>query len=194
MRIENACKIYKDRVVFQNLNIDLEARIYHVKGHNGVGKSVLCRCLLGLEELSEGKIKDGFKDRILFLPEAPLGEDWLSMEENIELLLYYYGILIDDSDKKSIYEQLEISELNQNYHTVSVGTSMKIGMFLLFLKNEWNLIIIDEALSHLDTSIRNKIFLELEKRAKEGTIVLMVDHSFQIEKANDIWKEIVLEG
>lgn len=193
MKIINCEKRYKDKLIFEKLNMEFDSGIYHIKGQNGVGKSVFCRCLLGLEDFSGGEVVDKGKNT-LFLPETPLGEDWLSMQENIELLLYYYDISLDDSEKDKICKELEIWDLDQNYHTVSVGTAMKIGMLMLFVEKKWNLIVIDEALSHLDSGIRKKIILELEKRAMEGTIILIVDHNLEADKSDDLWNEIVLGG
>jgi ABC-type multidrug transport system ATPase subunit len=192
MKIVNCEKKYNDKQIFGKLNMELESKIYHLKGKNGVGKSVLCRCILGLENFTKGEIYEK-GENVLFLPDTPLGEDWLSIQENIDLLMLYYGLTLDDAEKSRIIEELEISDPEQNYHTVSVGTAVKIGIFLLFIKKNWDLIIIDEALSHLDSNMREKVLDELEQRAIEGTTIIIIDHSMEDNRNTEMWKEIILE-
>jgi ABC-type multidrug transport system ATPase subunit len=74
-----------------------------------------------------------------------------------------------------------------------VGTAVKIGIFLLFIKKNWDLIIIDEALSHLDSNMREKVLDELEQRAIEGTTIIIIDHSMEDNRNTEMWKEIILE-
>lgn len=195
MKILNCTKKYGNRVVFEHISLDLDDSIYHLKGKNGSGKSVFCRCLLGLEEYTSGTIS-GKEKPVLYLPDTPLGEDWLTMKENIDLLLYYYNIDLPEEEKSQIISRLQITDPNQNYHQVSAGTAIKIGLFLLFINNYWKLIVLDETMSHLDKSIREIIWRTLEKRASEGATVVIVDHNLEIEKEiylnKEVWKTIEL--
>ncbi|MEE3392424.1 MAG: ATP-binding cassette domain-containing protein [Lachnospiraceae bacterium] len=191
MILSNCSKQYKDKTVLSDISLKLNSGIYHLTGKNGSGKSVFCRCLLGLEQFTEGSTEEMPK-HVLFLPDTPLGEDWLTLRENLELLLYYYGISLSEEEKAAYMEKLRITEPNENYHKVSVGTSMKIGLFFLLLKKHWGLIILDETMSHLDKVIRETIWDELEQRAREGTIVILVDHSFP-GRSGQLWYTLDME-
>ena len=191
MKLVNCKKEYKDKVIFDNLYYEFSGGIWHLTGANGTGKSVFCRCLLGLEDFNSGEVIDK-GNNILYLPDTALGEDWLSMSENIDLLLYYYNISMESDEKTVIMEKLKITEPNKNFNLLSVGTTMKLGMFLLFIKNKWDLIVLDEANSHLDIDIKNTILNELENRAGEGCNVIIVEHDLKT-RDSDIWKKLELE-
>lgn len=191
MKLKNCSKKYKDKTVFEHVTLTLDSGIYHLTGANGSGKSVLCRCLLGLEQLTEGEIENR-PERVIFLPDTPLGEDWLSMQENIDLLLFYYGITLAEDEKYELISRLRITQPDQNYHQVSVGTAMKIGLFFLLLKERWDMIVLDETLAHMDAAFREMIWDELELRAQEGAVVILIDHSFE-KRDKDQWKTLVME-
>jgi ABC-type bacteriocin/lantibiotic exporter with double-glycine peptidase domain len=53
---------------------------------------------------------------------------------------------------------------------------MKIGLFLLFIQNKWDLIVLDETLSHIDKDCEKNILNELKKRSSEGTCIIVINH------------------
>ncbi len=191
MKLINCSKTYKDKIVLSQIGLTLHGGIYHLTGQNGSGKSVFCRCLLGLEHFTEGSIED-LPESVLFLPDTPLGEDWLTLRENLELLLFYYNISLTDEEITDAMTQLQITEPDENYHKVSVGTAMKIGLALLLREQRWGLIVLDETMSHLDSTIRELIWDVLEQRAKEGAIVILIDHSFK-GRTGKPWNTLAME-
>ena len=188
MEVIGVSKEYKSKAVFSNISISFDRGVYHLKGKNGTGKSVFCRCLLGLEEFSSGEIKDKGK-KVLYLPNTHLGEEWLNWDENVDLLLYYFGLKLDDELKDDIYKKLGIQNKNSNYDVMSLGTTMKLGMVLIYIKEYWDLIVVDEVISHLDVDSSRSIVEELEERAREGTTVILVDHNLDT-KDDELWNEI----
>ncbi len=180
MKLVECKKEYKGKVIFQEISIEMNSGIWYLEGKNGAGKSVFCRCLLGLEEFSDGKVIEKGKN-ILYLPDTPLGEDWLSVIENIELMLSYYNLTLSRERIDEIIKNLNIKEDNKIFSILSTGNAMKVGLFLTFIEKFWDLIIIDEAISHLDNDTRKIVFKELEKRAMEGSIVIIVDHNLEKE-------------
>lgn len=191
LKLEDCEKKYGDHVVFKDVNLELENKIYHIVGANGTGKSVFCRSIVNLEPLSKGTIT-GRETPTLFLPDTCIGEDWMSMDENIDLLLYYYQISLSKDEKATIIEKMHIQELDKIYSQVSVGTAMKIGLFLLFIKDFWKFIILDETLSHLDIESRKIILNELGERAKEGTMIFIVDHTLNTPTDSTWWSQLVI--
>lgn len=47
---------------------------------------------------------------------------------------------------------------------------MKVGLFLLFVEQRWQTIVLDETLSHVDEHIKTVILEELEKRKQEERV------------------------
>lgn len=175
LKIENASKKYGSKIVFSNLNYEFKNQVYWLQGKNGIGKSVFTRCLVGFEKFSEGKVI-GELGNILYLPDTSLGEKWLTINENIELLLFYYGIHVNDDEKERIRRTLDLGDGNDLVSHISVGTSMKLGVFLLFIGNYWKTIVLDETFSHLDIQTKQNILLELEKRSQEGAVIIIIHH------------------
>ena len=57
IHVHNISKRFKQKIVFQDLSLTLEGgKIYGVVGYNGSGKTVLLKCLCGLEPLTSGQI------------------------------------------------------------------------------------------------------------------------------------------
>lgn len=90
LKLENVCKKY-DRDILKDLNVEFkENRINYIYGKNGIGKTTLFKCIVGLEDF-EGKIK-GLPDKkeIYYIEESNLLYNNLSGLDNIKLLTSVY--------------------------------------------------------------------------------------------------------
>lgn len=193
MKIINLSKMYNGKYIFQDLNYEFKkGNIYWLKGPNGAGKSSLLRCIANLEKPTTGRVVNPNK-HILYLPEVELTEDWLTIRENIELLYRISGITLDNRD--SIYTKLNIKgELDTLSINCSRGTNMKVGCSLLFKMNFWDLILIDEALAHIDINTQEAIFRELVIRASERSTIIFTKHDDITERFNRDIVTIYLNG
>ncbi|KAF2955824.1 ATP-binding cassette domain-containing protein [Marinitoga sp. 38H-ov] len=172
----NGCyKKYGNKIIFENINYTFYNNIYWLKGDNGIGKSVFLRCISNIEEFSGGIYKNNSK-KILYIPEFSLNEDWLTLEENIRLFMYYHNISISDNIFKDILKKLNINDLSAFPYKASMGTNLKTIFSLIFIPNIWNLIVIDETLSHIDTKTQNIFFNELKNRMLEGSTIIFTYH------------------
>ncbi|AEX84982.1 hypothetical protein XO10_02770 [Marinitoga sp. 1135] len=175
LELKNCSKKYGNKVIFENVSYTFYNNIYWLKGENGIGKSVFLRCLSNIEEFSEGIYKNNFK-KILYIPEFSLNEDWLTLEENIRLFMYYHNIKITENTFKEILKKLNINDFSIFPYKASMGTNLKTIFSLIFIPKVWSLIVIDETLSHIDIKTQNIIFNELKKRVSEGTIIIFTYH------------------
>ncbi|MBE5903612.1 MAG: ATP-binding cassette domain-containing protein [Pseudobutyrivibrio sp.] len=175
IKLENCSKAYGSKTILDNINYTFYNNIYWLRGHNGIGKSVLCRCMLGLENFSKGEIK-GMGKNVLYLPDTSIADFWLTVKENINILKYLFDISIDDEKQNDILNKLQLMDMDELASRLSVGTSMKIGLFLLFIQNKWDLIVLDETLSHIDKDCEKNILNELKKRSSEGTCIIVINH------------------
>ena len=56
--IEHATKCFKDKVVFNDVNIEIfKGDSVGITGYNGCGKSVLMKCICGFSKLTQGEVK-----------------------------------------------------------------------------------------------------------------------------------------
>lgn len=194
MNLINLSKKYGDRTIFSNVNYEFKkGNIYWIKGENGIGKSTFLRMLIGTESISSGEILD-IPNKLLYIPEIQLTEDWLTIEENINFLYHISGATLDmEIDLK---KTLNIKEVD--YHTISMdcstGTNMKVSFSLLFSKDNWDLIIIDEAFSHIDVKTQYDILNYINNICKtNGSIVIFTHHDSLMENIDDLIKIIYLK-
>lgn len=91
LKLENVCKRY-DREILKNLNVEFEKnKINYIYGRNGIGKTTLFKCIVGLEDF-EGKI-EGLpeKEEIYYIEEGNPLYNNLSGMDNIKLLTSKYN-------------------------------------------------------------------------------------------------------
>lgn len=91
LKLENVCKKY-DREILKNLNVEFEKnKINYIYGRNGIGKTTLFKCIVGLEDF-EGKI-EGLpeKGEIYYIEEGNPLYNNLSGMDNIKLLTSKYN-------------------------------------------------------------------------------------------------------
>ena len=91
LKLENVCKRY-DREILKNLNVEFkENKINYIYGRNGIGKTTLFKCIVGLEDF-EGKI-EGLPERekIYYIEEGNPLYNNLSGMDNIKLLTSKYN-------------------------------------------------------------------------------------------------------
>lgn len=91
LKLENVCKKY-DREILKNLNVEFkENKINYIYGRNGIGKTTLFKCIVGLEDF-EGKI-EGLpeKEKIYYIEEGNPLYNNLSGMDNIKLLTSKYN-------------------------------------------------------------------------------------------------------
>lgn len=91
LKLENVCKRY-DREILKNLNVEFEKnKINYIYGRNGIGKTTLFKCIVGLEDF-EGKI-EGLPEReeIYYIEEGNPLYNNLSGMDNIKLVTSKYN-------------------------------------------------------------------------------------------------------
>jgi len=58
LHLKSIRKNYKHNVIFEDLSFEFSSgNIYGIVGYNGSGKTVLLKCLAGLESITEGEIE-----------------------------------------------------------------------------------------------------------------------------------------
>ncbi|KLO22711.1 ATPase [Marinitoga sp. 1197] len=175
LELKNCYKKYGEKIIFENISYVFYNNIYWLKGENGIGKSVFLRCISNIEKFSGGIYKNNLK-RILYIPEFSLNENWLTLKENIELFMFYHSINIRKDFIEKVLKKLNIEDASIFPYKASVGTNLKTIFSLIFIPNMWDMIIIDEAISHLDLKTQNILFAELNQRSSERTIVIFTYH------------------
>ena len=189
IRIKNLSKNFGDKVVLKNLNLDVyESESLAIIGESGTGKSVLTKCIDGLEDYDSGIIsyeninniknlntqkKNEYlgKFGILFQNAALL--DSLTVEENLKFC--------KNNNFKKILNDVALphSLLNKYPNNLSIGVQKRIGLARAILKSP-EILILDEPTTGLDPIISKQINFLTKKLVKEKKITtITVTHDMQ---------------
>ena len=179
IKIKGLSKNFGEKKVLKNLDLNIyESESLAIIGESGSGKSVLTKCIDGLESFDSGIIsydnienigdlknlqKDQYMTKfgILFQNAALL--DSLTVKENLEFS--------QKKNVKEILKDLSIPEnlLNKYPNTLSIGVQKRIGLARAILKNP-EILILDEPTTGLDPIISKQINLIIKKLVKEKKI------------------------
>ena len=189
IRIKNLSKNFGDKVVLKNLNLDVyESESLAIIGESGTGKSVLTKCIDGLEDYDSGIISyeniNNIKNLNTQKKNEYLGKfgivfqnadllDSLTVEENLKFC--------KNNNFKKILNDVALphSLLNKYPNNLSIGVQKRIGLARAILKSP-EILILDEPTTGLDPIISKQINFLIKKLVKEKKITtITVTHDMQ---------------
>ena len=202
LSVENITKSFGVKVIFQDLifGIDQGQKVAIV-AKNGAGKTTLLRCLMGLDDLDEGRIVFRNDIRIAYMeqseeldPEHTILEEVFSHDLPEMKAVKAYNIAMASGDEDAINKSFEaMSELNawdvevrvqtilstlkldnihQKVDSLSGGQKKRLALAKV-LVGEPDFMILDEPTNHLDLDMIE--WLE-EYLSKSKSTILMVTH------------------
>jgi ABC-2 type transport system ATP-binding protein len=158
--------------------------VYALLGRNGVGKSSLVRCLLGLQRPEAGSVRlfgrdawscrQALMERVGVVPEEPDAPPELNARELVRLC----GRLNRKWDEAAVRRRLERLQapLTTPFRLLSKGQKGAV-MLALALGHDPELLVLDDPTLGLDVVARRLVFGELVgELADRGTTVLVTTH------------------
>ena len=181
LEIKNLSKKYKN-FTLNNINLTLDKGfIMGIIGENGAGKTTLIKLIMNLVNKSEGSIKifgmdyikneKEIKDRIGFVYDQFYGYDYLSLQDNTNLLAPMYSKWNIEKYKYYI-NKFSLNE-KQKLRELSKGMRMKYSLCLA-LSHGAELILMDEPTAGLDPIVRNELLDELQDLIYEENISVII--------------------
>ena len=189
LKLENVTKYYGDILAVDDLSFEVkEGEIFGLLGTNGAGKTTTFRMIMGLLDMTKGKITlDGKKidysvtDTIGFLTEERSLLPKLTVREQ----LLFYGALKNMSDDEIIEKGTKLLEkfgikdyLDRKIKELSKGNQQKI-QFITAIINEPKLLILDEPFSGLDPFNIELFKNEIIEMSKKGSIIIFSSHRME---------------
>ncbi|MEM4336874.1 MAG: ABC transporter ATP-binding protein [Candidatus Woesearchaeota archaeon] len=200
LKITNLTKIYGNRLVLNNINLDIEeGEILGIVGPSGAGKTTLLECVVGFTKPEQGDILLGVKNHNLgevFIPtkkerdsskffgfaaQFPSFYNQLSVREN----LYYFGSLYGIK-KETIKHNAEIlinllglaGEGDTIAGTLSGGMQKRLDIACAMVHGP-RILILDEPTADLDPISRKQMIELIKKINLNGTTIIMASHMLQ---------------
>jgi ABC-type multidrug transport system ATPase subunit len=191
---QNIYKSFGKNSVLRGISMELfSGKLYGITGENGSGKTTILNILAGFWKADKGNLK--IIRKVGFCPQEPYLFSNLTVEENINLYSFAYGLFKKGEQKRYTEHKRMLFETfnfagneKQICSKLSEGTRQKLNLILSLLHDP-DLLLLDEPYSALDwdTYLR---FWEYSKSLKEqGKTVLIVSHLiYDKSKMDKIWK------
>jgi len=178
IKIRNLVKKYNDRVVFDNVSLDImKGESIALTGNNGMGKSTLIKILCGLTSINSGEVIRDKSLKFNYIPEKfpPLN---IKAGEYIKLIGEIEGISRDNFVKKTnyLYKEFNLEKMiNISMKNLSKGTLQKISVVQAFLSKP-DILLLDEPLSGQDSESQKTFIRMVRELIKDDVTVIMSCH------------------
>ncbi len=177
--------------VLEHIDLNIQHHLW-IKGITGSGKTTLLKLLLAEDLAYQGDIYindlelrqidlASLYEHIGYLNETPtflhmtLQDNFLCQDEKkIQFYLKTFG-------QESLNDMMHIV-LSENGYPLSLGQRQVVALIRMLCR-DWDVLILDEAFSHMDTRLANKILRYLMKN-DEGKIYIMINHQTKIVNKN----------
>ena len=177
--------------VLEHVDLNIQHHLW-IKGITGSGKTTLLKLLLAEDLAYQGDIYindlelrqidlASLYEHIGYLNETPtflhmtLQDNFLCQDEKkIQFYLKTFG-------QESLNDMMHIV-LSENGYPLSLGQRQVVALIRMLCR-DWDVLILDEAFSHMDTRLANKILRYLMKN-DEGKIYIMINHQTKIVNKN----------
>lgn len=177
--------------VLEHIDLNIQHHLW-IKGITGSGKTTLLKLLLAKDLAYQGDIYindlelrqidlASLYEHIGYLNETPtflhmtLQDNFLCQDEKkIQFYLKTFG-------QESLNDMMHIV-LSENGYPLSLGQRQVVALIRILCR-DWDVLILDEAFSHMDTRLANKILRYLMKN-DEGKIYIMINHQTKIVNKN----------
>lgn len=194
LEIKNLTFSYDKHIVFKDLNFKLESPdVLSILGPNGIGKTTLIKCLLGIKKktsgeiLIDGKKIEGFnkKDFYSFVAYLKQGGKETSIYTVLDTVLLGLASQINpllkpkDSDIEkvnNILKELGIYHLREKYVSKLSGGEAQMVFMARALVREPEILILDEPESNLD--YRNQLLMldTIDRLKSHGKLIIFNTH------------------
>lgn len=181
LQLTDVTKSYASKKALDKVTLNLApGKITGLLGSNGSGKSTLMKIASGLIHANSGTVRIGgqrvgmeTKAITSFMPDKPLTEDWMRVEDAIG----FYKDFYTDFDGVKANEMLQFMKLNKRDRVTSLskGMSERLQLILVLSRNA-KLYLLDEPIGGVDPVARAKILDAIVGYYNEESSVLISTH------------------
>ena len=182
IRIEGVSKSYENIKLYRDFSMEIEeGKTTVLLGASGSGKTTFIRMLLGIESYEKGNIIGLENKNISVVFQEDRLIPWLSVSENIELVLKAY--LKQEAIKSRIEDVLKLVELLEykecDITTLSGGMKRRVALARA-LAYEGEVLIMDEPFKGQDYALKLRLLERVKKLIiEEKRTAVFVTHDME---------------
>lgn len=191
--VQNGCFGYKDREVLRNINFTLEdGQVMSILGANGVGKTTLLKCMMGLLKWQRGVSRiDGleisriksreFWQKIAYVPQAKgaafgyTALDMVTLGRSAHLGTFAQPKAEDRAAAEQAMRDIGVSHLRDKLCTQMSGGELQMVLIARALTISPSMLVLDEPESNLDFKNQLIILETIRSLAKRRGISAVVN-------------------
>jgi len=195
VQVKNLSFSYGENPVLKDVSFTAnDGELMAVLGPNGVGKSTLFRCMLGLLREYEGEtLIDGenirnmsareLARRVAYIPQSHYPAFNYSVFDMVLMGTISQVSGVSSPGKKQIelvnraMDRLKISHLKTRGYTQISGGERQLTLIARALAQEAKVLIMDEPTSNLDYGNQLRVMAEIKSLAEEGYTIIESTHS-----------------
>jgi len=183
---EGVTKVVGERRLLDVVSFRVEeASLVSLIGPNGAGKSTLVRILLGLDHDYAGTVRIRPGERIQYIPQLPVDDQYqLPMSVREYLLIGVRGLFGRRTATVDLTRALEhvgvnADRLQQSFHTLSGGERQRVAIARALLADP-SILVLDEPLAAVDYASRTGLY-ELIRHLQQDhqMTVVLVSHDVE---------------
>jgi ABC-type multidrug transport system, ATPase component len=199
LELKNISKNYKNHEVFSNLSFKFEdSRIYGIVGPNGVGKSTLFKCIVGLLDVNEGNIlindktitsskREFVVENISYLLSTGVIKH-LSGWENAVLFAKLFKV--ENKELENLFHEFDLyTARNKKVKSYSLGMKQRLALIISLINIKRKIIILDEPYLGLDPIGIKCLNEKLMRLKKNGYLIIVSNH--QLHESEKIFDEVI---
>ena len=198
IKIKGLTKEYYNKVVVNNINMEIPNSCFAFLGPNGAGKTTTILMLLGLVRPTSGKafifgndITKNFnkmRKKISFLPENVGFYPNLTAKQFLDFILKFRCGNNKNKDQVEAYLKwcgLKQKDWEHEIKTYSRGMKQRLGLAQAFIGNP-ELVFLDEPLSNIDPMGREMLIKKIREKRRQGITIVISSHIIlEIEQLAD---------
>ena len=200
VELKNVTKKFKEKIVFENLNLNIEQdKIYALLGRNGVGKTTLMNIITTKYLPNEGEVNvlgekafenENVLGEICFMKdktEAVIGK---KVKDIFKLGKIFYDNW-DEDFKENLLKEFEINEKDR-YENLSKGKQSAVAI-IIGLASRCKVTMLDEIYTGLDAVVRKKFYKILLEDYMENPRTFIIS-THLIGEMSNIFSNVIIMG
>lgn len=193
LKVRRLSKSYGQHDVVKDISFEVNRRqVFTILGHNGVGKSTLVDCIVGLKPFESGEVFiDGYsiteepveaKKVFGYVPSEPKSYEMMTGKEYLAFIAGAYDMRQEDFARNmaALTQEFKLTpfDLRRKISEYSHGMKQKICL-MASLIHDPDLWVMDEPTVGLDPQVLDVLTLLIRNLANNGRAVLIISHNIE---------------